>query len=63
MECLLEDQGGNPFPRMIVMIDRDNADIMTRTYDTKNYTRDKSIFLQIINLNNYFHDYADEWKQ
>ena len=45
------------------MIDRDNADIMTRTYDTKNYTRDKSIFLQIINLNNYFHDYADEWKQ
>ncbi len=63
MECLLEDKGGNPFPRMIVMIDRDNADIMTRTYDTKNYTRDKSIFLQIINLNNYFHDYADEWKQ
>jgi len=62
MECILEDKGGNPFPRMVVIIDRDSGEIMTRTYDTKNYQRDKSIFLQIINLNNYTHDYAKEWK-
>tara|TARA_R100000951_G_scaffold29904_1_gene25825 strand:+ start:7003 stop:7806 length:804 start_codon:yes stop_codon:yes gene_type:complete len=63
MECLLEQEGGNPFNRMVVIIDRDSGEIMTRTYGTEKYQRDKSIFLQIINLNNYFHDYADEWKQ
>ena len=61
MECLLQG-GGNPFNRMVVIIDRDSGEIMTRTYDTKNYQRDKSIFLQIINLNNYTHDFAKEWK-
>ena len=62
MECLLEQEGGNPFNRMVVIIDRESGEIMTRTYDTKNYQRDKSIFLQIINLNNYTHDFAKEWK-
>jgi len=62
MECLILEKGGNPFPRMVVIIDRDSGEIMTRTYDNKNYQRDKSIFLQIINLNNYTHDYAKEWK-
>ena len=62
MECILEDKGGNPFPRMVVIIDRDSGEIMTRTYGTETYTRDKSIFLQIINLNNYTHDFAKEWK-
>jgi len=60
-ECLLQN-GGNPFPRMVVIIDRDSGEIMTRTYGTETYTRDKSIFLQIINLNNYTHDFAKEWK-
>ena len=60
-ECILQD-GGNPFPRMVVIIDRDSGEIMTRTYGTETYTRDKSIFLQIINLNNYTHDFAKEWK-
>ena len=60
-ECLLQN-GGNPFPRMVVIIDRDTGEIMTRTYGTETYTRDKSIFLQIINLNNYTHDFAKEWK-
>jgi len=62
MECILEDKGGNPFPRMVVIIDRESCEIMTRTYGTEKYQRDKSIFLQIINLNNYTHDYAKEWK-
>jgi hypothetical protein len=62
MECILEDKGGNPFPRMVVIIDRDSGEIMTRTYGTETYTRDKSIFLQLINLNNYTHDFAKEWK-
>ena len=61
MECILQG-GGNPFPRMVVIIDRDTGEIMTRTYGTETYTRDKSIFLQIINLNNYTHDFAKEWK-
>ena len=63
MECLLEQEGGNPFNRMVVIIDRESGEIMTRTYGTEKYQRDKSILFQIINLNNYFHDYADEWKQ
>jgi len=61
MECLLQG-GGNPFTRLIVIIDRESGEIMTRTYGTETYLRDKSIFLQIININNYSHDYVKEWK-
>ena len=62
MECILEEESGNPFGRLIVFIDRDTGEITERFYDKKTYTRDLSIWMAILQLASYIDAYKKEWK-
>ena len=62
MECILEEEGGNPFGRLIVFIDRETGEITERFYDKKTYQRDLSIWISILNIASYADAYKKEWK-
>ena len=62
MYCILQEESGNPFGRLIVHINRDTGVITERFYDAKTYVRDLSVWLSIVNISNYTIDYKKEWK-
>mgnify|MGYP003136845240 FL=1 len=62
MYCILQEESGNPFGRLIVHINRDTGVVTERFYDAKTYQRDLSVWLSIVNISNYTIDYKKEWK-
>ena len=62
MEAILEEEGGEPFGRLIVHINRDTGVITERYYNKDTYTRDLSVWKSILNIFSYIGKYNKEWK-
>ena len=62
MHAIMQEDGGNPFGRLIVHVNRDTGLVTERYYSAKTYQRDVCVWLNICNIHQFIKDYKQEWK-